>query len=30
LSSAGDKILIPNATMFTNPIKVVGEPKLQK
>ena len=24
LTSAGDKILIPNSTMFTNPIKVVG------
>lgn len=27
LSSAGDRILIPNSTMFTNPVKVVGEPK---
>jgi small conductance mechanosensitive channel len=27
LTSAEDKILIPNSTMFTNPIKVVGEPK---
>lgn len=28
LSAAGDRILIPNSTMFTNPVKVVGEPKL--
>jgi small conductance mechanosensitive channel len=27
LSAAGDRILIPNATMFTNPVRVVGEPK---
>jgi small conductance mechanosensitive channel len=27
LSSAGDRILIPNSTMFTNPIKVVGVSK---
>ena len=27
LSSAGDRILIPNSTMFTNPVRVVGEPK---
>jgi small conductance mechanosensitive channel len=27
LTSAGDKILIPNSTMFTDPIRVVGGPK---
>ena len=27
LSSSGDKILIPNSTMFTNPIRVVGGQK---
>jgi small conductance mechanosensitive channel len=27
LSSEGDRILIPNSTMFTNPIKVVGGSK---
>jgi small-conductance mechanosensitive channel len=27
LGSSGDKILIPNSTMFTNPVKVVGGQK---
>jgi small-conductance mechanosensitive channel len=27
LSSSADRILIPNSTMFTNPIRVVGSPK---